>query len=117
MTCSIGWVCQIHGGRGRRTDTWEKDFLRDMLPTPTFQKPGNGGFSESYLEHCAAQMSSTANSYAVGGVAMMQGLTEWWLDAWLIHVWWLNAGAAPAKSRWHLPSSLNEAALHQCNPT
>lgn len=88
-----------------------------MLPTPTFQKPGNGGFSESYLEHCAAQMSSTANSYAVGGVAMMQGLTEWWLDAWLIHVWWLNAGAAPAKSRWHLPSSLNEAALHQCNPT
>ena len=106
-TCSADEFDNCTAAEIAALNSWEKDFLHDLQSNPTFQKPGNGGFIESCLEHCAAQTSSTANTYAIGGVTMMQGLTAWWADA----------AAAPAERHWHLPCSLNEAAPHQCNPT
>jgi len=97
--CSKGEIDSLNG--------WEDDFLHDLTSVKTFNKPGNGGFIESCLEHCAAQGSIDANEYAIGGVTMMQALTAWWNDV----------DTAPAQSHWHLPCALNQAPPHQCNPT
>ena len=106
-TCSTDEFANCNEAEIYALNMWELDFLHDMRASPTFRKPGNGGFIESCLEHCAAQTSSTANTYAVDGVTMMQGLTAWWADA----------AAAPAERHWHWPCALNETAPHQCNPT
>ena len=88
-------------------DAWEKDFMHDIMRSNTFQKPGNGGFVESCLEHCAAQSSAEATTFEIDGVSMMQALTSWWYDAETV----------PAKEHWHLPCSLSTSLPHQCNPT
>ena len=70
--CSTGEINSSNG--------WGHDFLHDLTSVKTFTKPGNGGFIESCLEHCAAQGSIDANKYAIDGVTMTQALTAWWND-------------------------------------
>jgi hypothetical protein len=85
---------------------YEHDFLRDMTNTPTFTRPGNGGFVESCHEHCAAQGGSW-NTIVQQGVTMQQAVTTWWEAP----------DGANAQDHWHLPCTLNSKAPGQCNPS
>ena len=69
-------------------------------------RPGNGGFIESCMEHCAAQGGGW-NVISQRNVTMQQAVSAWW-----------DAGAgAPASDHWHLPCTLHSSPPGECNPT
>ena len=88
---------------------YQQDFLRDLQASPAFSRPGNGGYIESCVEHCAGQ-GKLWNTYKNGasGLTMQQALTAWW-DSGL---------DAPAEQHWQLPCLLHRSGdFGQCNPT
>eukprot|EP01047_Picozoa_sp_COSAG01_P025977 COSAG01_NODE_1657_length_9590_cov_441.132336_11_plen_131_part_00 len=92
----------------RRT-RYQRDFLADLRASPAFDKPGNGGFVESCIEHVAAQ-GRAFNTYknGVSGLTMQQALTAWWRSG-------LDE---PAAKHWQMPCMLHPGgAFGQCNPT
>jgi hypothetical protein len=85
---------------------FESDFVRDLKATTTFSRPGNGGYIESCMEHCAAQ-GGRWNQINQSGMTIQEAQSRWW-----------NApDGAPASVHWHLPCTLNSAAPGQCNPS
>jgi hypothetical protein len=97
--CTRQQLVQLNG--------WATDFMADLQRTPTFTRPGNGGFVESCLEHVTAQ-GAGYDVVEIGGVTMQQALTAWWRAP----------KGAPASAHWSLPCKLNlDSAPHQCNPT
>jgi hypothetical protein len=85
---------------------FEGDFIRDLQGSVTYSRPGNGGFIESCMEHCAAQ-GNRWNQIKQSGVTIQEAHSKWWNAA----------DGAPASEHWHLPCTLNAAGPGQCNPS
>ena len=93
----------------RAVAQYQRDFLADLKASASFDKPGNGGYVESCIEHVAAQ-GTAFNTFRNGasGLTMQQALTAWWESGL----------TAPAASHWQLPCMLHPSgAFGQCNPT
>jgi hypothetical protein len=97
--CSAGEVASLN--------SYAADFLTDLRASAKYDRPGEGGFIESCLEHCGTQNAAGFDGYSVRGTAARAALSGWWN----------GDGADPAAKHQYLPCALSEEAPHQCNPS
>eukprot|EP00038_Savillea_parva_P009105 m.181293 g.181293 ORF g.181293 m.181293 type:complete len:413 (-) comp15219_c0_seq1:237-1475(-) len=84
---------------------YASDLVNDYQRTAKWNRPGEGGFVESCLEHVAAQ-GNNFDVYTINGVTEVDAFTKWW-----------QSDNEPASNHWYWPCKLSSTAPHQCNPT
>ena len=86
---------------------YSKSFVETLTSSPKFNRPGEGGFITSCLEHVAAQTSTFFDNYTINALSEQEALGRWWE----------SDGADPASKHWSMPCTLNDSPPHQCNPS